>query len=184
MINALTIESMTARSPGSLPIPQLRFSTSGRLRCSAKRAAYSIACWILPVIEMPPRASFAIFSPSSCAPGATPSKPATLNRVCPAAIPATCVPCALLSNTKASVGTPPDPPGAGERTAGHHHRAVPGGSDGREPHHTLPGEIPHVEQLGRAGAGDDQAVHPRVHSRVENADHNAAPVVRGVLGAE
>src|SRR3989442_1591290 len=55
---------------------------------------------------MPPRASFAIFSPSSCAPGATPSKPATLNRVCPAAIPATCVPCALLSNTKASVGTP------------------------------------------------------------------------------
>src|SRR6266571_2751617 len=69
-------------------------------------------------------------------------------------------------------------------TAGHRHGAVPGGSDGREPHHTLPGEIPHVEQLGRAGAGDDQAVHPRVHSRVENADHNAAPVVRGVLGAE
>src|SRR6266436_7759176 len=80
--------------------------------------------------------------------------------------------------------SPPDPPGAGERTAGHRPGAVPGGSDGREPHHTLPGEIPHVEQLGRAGAGDDQAVHPRVHSRVENADHNTASVVRGVLGAE
>src|SRR5439155_25275505 len=35
MRNALTIESMTARSPGSLPIPQLRFSTRGKWRCSA-----------------------------------------------------------------------------------------------------------------------------------------------------
>ena len=89
---ASTIESITARSSGALPTPKLRLSTRGRLRRSAKRAAYSMARWMLPVIVIPPRAPFAIFKPSKWAPGATPSKPATSKRPCPAAIPATCVP--------------------------------------------------------------------------------------------
>ena len=56
--------------------------------------------------EMPPRAAFAIFKPSSCAPGATPSNPDRLNRLCPAAMPATCVPCPPLSKNRSSSGAP------------------------------------------------------------------------------
>ena len=104
--NAFTMESMTARPSCSFPTPKLRLSTNGSPRCCANRAAYAIARSMLPFTEMPPRALLAILRPMSCAPGATPSKPATLNRLWPAAIPATWVPWPPLSNTKSSVGTP------------------------------------------------------------------------------
>ena len=104
--NAFTMESITARPSRSFPTPKLRLSTRGSPRCSAKRAAYIIARSMLPFTEMPPRALLAILRPMSCAPGATPSKPATLNRLWPAAIPATWVPWPPLSNTKSSAGTP------------------------------------------------------------------------------
>ena len=102
----LTSESITARPSCSLPTPKLMLSTSGRLRCAAKRVAYSMARTIEPLTEIPPRALLAIFSAISCAPGATPSNPWTLYRLCPAAMPATCVPWPEVSNTRSSSGAP------------------------------------------------------------------------------
>src|SRR5439155_1047699 len=80
----------------------------GLRKIASSRAppADDIARSMLPFTEMPPRALLAILRPMSCAPGATPSKPATLNRLWPAAIPATWVPWPPLSNTRSSAGTP------------------------------------------------------------------------------
>src|SRR5574341_2213514 len=65
-------ESITARPGNSFPTPKLMLRTSGRLRCAAKRTAYSMARRMLPFTETPPRALLAILRPRSCAPGATP----------------------------------------------------------------------------------------------------------------
>ena len=72
-----TIESIAARPSSSFPIPNDMFITSGRRRCSANRAAYSIARSIEPFVVTPPRALLAILRPMTRAPGATPSKPPT-----------------------------------------------------------------------------------------------------------
>ncbi len=75
--NASTRESITAAPGSMLPTPNDMLSTSGSRRSAAKRAAYSIARIIEPVVEMPPRASLAILRAMIWAPGATPSNPCT-----------------------------------------------------------------------------------------------------------
>ena len=66
----------------------------------------------------------------------------------------------------------------------HGHRAVGGGGDGRERDATLAREVAQLDDLGRSGAGGDEAVHPGIDAGVEDRDQDATPVVRGMLGAE
>ena len=62
--------------------------------------------------------------------------------------------------------------------------AVGGGRDGSERHPALAGEVAQLDDLGRPGAGGDQAVHARVDPGVEDRDQDSASVVRGVQQAE
>src|SRR5437588_56866 len=143
---------------------------------------------MLPVTEMPPRAAFAIFRPRSCAPGATPSNPDTLNRLCPAAMPATWLPCPPLSKNRSSSGAP----SAWLKLAACARRRVPadgegsvaGGRQGGEGDATLTRKVAQLDDLGRPGAGGDQAVHARVYAGVEDRDQDSTPVVGRMLDAE
>ncbi len=79
---------------------------------------------------------------------------------------------------------PADPTGPGKHSAGDRDGAVARCGDGRQSDHTLPGEIPDIERLGGASAGDDETVHAWVYAGVEDGDQDAAPVIGGVSGAE
>ena len=76
---------------------------------------------------------------------------------------------------------PPDATGAGQRPAPDHDRAVTGGGHRSELDRALPGEVPHVEQLGRSRTGRDQPVYAGVDAGVEDADQDAATVIRRML---
>ena len=73
---------------------------------------------------------------------------------------------------------------ARQRVPAHGDGAVGRGGDGGERDATLPREVAQLDDLGRPGAGGDQAVHARVDAGVEDRDQDAAPVVRRMLNAE
>ena len=81
-------------------------------------------------------------------------------------------------------GQAPDAVGARKGMPAHGDRAVGGRAHGGERDATLAREVAQLDDLGRPGAGGDQAVHPRVDARVEDCDQHATPVVRRMLEAE
>src|SRR5437763_1766991 len=81
-------------------------------------------------------------------------------------------------------GATPEAPCARQRVPADGGGPVGGGGDGGEGDATRAREVAQVDDLGRPGAGGDQAVHARVDAGVENRDQDSTPVVRRMLDAE
>ena len=64
---------------------------------------------------------------------------------------------------RSGAGDPRDPTRAGEHVSSHGHGPIGRRPHRRERHHTFAGEVPQVQDLGRACAGQGEPRHPGVY---------------------